>query len=67
MITIGLSVTESGRPHVWSMNVSDSLLDVARASKDPSVFKDIFSLLSATAVGVCMNPNAVPPGEATPL
>ncbi len=66
MVKIEVYVQDGDEPGwVWKANVSGNIVAVARASKNPAIFKDLTEMMLNSAVGVCMNPDAVPPGAAS--
>lgn len=62
MIRIDVSVSEGDLMWTWGTEVSSSIVEVVRASKNPAVVADLLELILTTAVSVVVDPKVVPPG-----
>ena len=66
-LRIQIRVDGDGQAKEWTARFSPELVEIARAAKNPAVFREVLSLLVDTAVSSCMNPDVVPDESFPPL
>ena len=68
VVRVRIAVEDGGgKTWEWGSDFSSELIEVIRASKNPVIIREFFSLMADSALGAIMNPNVIPPGVQAPM